>query len=154
MKYIFGLRLVAGVILAFVFAACGEDSPQGPDYSALPDEVNDPGFVTTSSGLRFRDITVGDGAAPSAGQTVVVHYTGWLVDGTRFDSSIGGQPFSFVLGVQQVIDGWDEGVASMKVGGKRRMVIPSKLAYGSQGAGGVVPPNATLIFEVELLEVR
>jgi peptidylprolyl isomerase len=97
----------------------------------------------------------GDGPSPETGQTVTVHYTGWLEDGTKFDSSLDrGQPFTFAIGMGQVIAGWDEGVATMKVGGKRQLVIPSELGYGEQGAGAVIPPNATLIFEVELLAVQ
>jgi FKBP-type peptidyl-prolyl cis-trans isomerase len=111
--------------------------------------------VTTPSGLRYEDQTVGTGPAPRSGQTAVVHYTGWLTDGKKFDSSRDrGQPFSFPLGQGRVIQGWDEGVLSMKVGGKRKLTIPASLGYGARGAGGVIPPNATLIFEVELLEVR
>lgn len=110
---------------------------------------------TTPSGLQYVDLKVGTGASPQTGQTAVVHYTGWLVDGKKFDSSKDrGQPFSFALGRGQVIKGWDEGVATMKVGGVRKLVIPPDLAYGARGAGGVIPPNATLTFEVELLEVR
>ena len=109
----------------------------------------------TASGLQYTDTKVGTGASPKAGQTAVVHYTGWLLDGTKFDSSRDrGQPFQFALGRGQVIKGWDEGVATMKVGGTRTLIIPPELGYGSRGAGGVIPPNATLKFDVELLEVR
>jgi FKBP-type peptidyl-prolyl cis-trans isomerase FkpA len=106
-------------------------------------------------GLKFTDDQIGTGTEASAGKTVSVHYTGWLLDGTKFDSSKDrNQPFSFPLGRGQVIKGWDEGVAGMKVGGKRTLVIPPDLGYGARGAGGVIPPNATLKFEVELLDVR
>jgi FKBP-type peptidyl-prolyl cis-trans isomerase FkpA len=111
--------------------------------------------VTTASGLQYQDLTVGTGAEAKAGDTVVVHYTGWLTDGTKFDSSVDrNQPFSFTLGAGRVIAGWDEGVAGMKIGGKRKLTIPAELGYGSRGAGGVIPPNATLIFDVELLEIK
>ncbi len=111
--------------------------------------------ITTASGLRYEDITVGDGAeARGRGQTVVVHYTGWLEDGSKFDSSLDrDDPFSFPLDCGYVIKGWDEGVKGMQVGGKRKLIIPSELGYGARGAGGVIPPNAALIFEVELLEL-
>jgi peptidylprolyl isomerase len=115
--------------------------------------------VTTPSGLQIADTTVGTGAAPKQGQTCVMHYTGWLYEngakGKKFDSSVDrGQPFEFPIGVRRVIAGWDEGVATMKVGGKRTLIIPPELGYGARGAGGVIPPNATLIFDVELLGVK
>lgn len=107
----------------------------------------------TASGLRITDLVVGEGAEAVSGQTVAVHYRGTLTDGREFDSSYGRGPFRFPLGGGRVIQGWDEGVAGMKVGGKRKLVIPPELGYGSRGAGGVIPPDATLIFEVELLQV-
>lgn len=112
-------------------------------------------MTTTASGLQYEDIKVGEGASPTKGQTVKVHYTGTLEDGTKFDSSRDrNEPFQFTIGVGQVIKGWDEGVMSMKVGGRRKLVIPATLGYGARGAGGVIPPNATLIFDVELLGVE
>jgi FKBP-type peptidyl-prolyl cis-trans isomerase FkpA len=110
--------------------------------------------ITAPSGLKYLDTVVGDGQEATAGQTVNVHYTGRLENGTQFDSSVGRGPFSFKLGAGQVIRGWDEGVAGMKIGGKRRLTIPPDLGYGARGAGGVIPPNATLIFDVELLGVK
>jgi FKBP-type peptidyl-prolyl cis-trans isomerase FkpA len=111
--------------------------------------------TTTPSGLIIDDLVVGNGAAAAAGQKVTVHYTGWLTDGTKFDSSKDrNDPFAFPLGAGRVIKGWDEGVAGMKIGGKRKLTIPPALGYGARGAGGVIPPNATLVFEVELLGVN
>lgn len=108
----------------------------------------------TPSGLTIEDLAVGDGAEATAGQRVTVHYTGWLTNGTKFDSSKDrGDPFSFPLGGRRVIAGWDEGVQGMKVGGRRKLTIPPELGYGERGAGAVIPPNATLVFEVELLGV-
>ncbi|MBN1312427.1 MAG: FKBP-type peptidyl-prolyl cis-trans isomerase [Anaerolineae bacterium] len=109
----------------------------------------------TAGGLQIEDIVTGTGPEAKAGDTVSVHYTGWLTDDTKFDSSVDrDQPFEFTLGQGQVIQGWDEGVVGMKVGGKRRLTIPPELGYGEQGAGGTIPPNATLIFEVELLAIQ
>jgi len=115
--------------------------------------------MTTPSGLQITDTKAGDGASPKTGQTCVMHYTGWLYQngtkGKKFDSSVDrGEPFEFAIGTHQVIRGWDEGVATMKVGGKRTLIIPPELGYGARGAGGVIPPNATLIFDVELLGVK
>jgi FKBP-type peptidyl-prolyl cis-trans isomerase len=111
--------------------------------------------VTTASGLKYEDVKQGSGDTATAGKMVSVHYTGWLTDGRKFDSSKDrGQPFEFPLGGGRVIKGWDEGVQGMKVGGVRKLTIPADLAYGSRGAGGVIPPNATLVFEVELLGVH
>ena len=116
-------------------------------------------MTTTASGLQYQDTRVGAGASPTTGQTCVMHYTGWLwvngAKGAKFDSSLDrGQPFSFPIGRGRVIKGWDEGVATMQIGGARTLIIPPDLGYGSRGAGGVIPANATLLFEVELLEVR
>ena len=140
------IGLIAGlVLLALVAAACSQTPPAAGGSSE----------VTTPSGLKYTDLVVGSGAQPQTGQTAVVHYTGWLLDGKKFDSSKDrGQPFSFPVGRGRVIKGWDEGVATMKVGGTRRLTVPPDLGYGAQGAGGVIPPNATLTFEVELLDVR
>jgi len=115
--------------------------------------------MTTPSGLQITDTKVGTGASPKTGQTCVMHYTGWLYEngakGKKFDSSVDrGEPFEFPIGMKRVIAGWDEGVASMRVGGKRTLIIPPALGYGARGAGGVIPPNATLIFDVELLDVK
>jgi peptidylprolyl isomerase len=116
-------------------------------------------FMTTSSGLQIKDTHVGTGAQPKRGQICVMHYTGWLytngIKGAKFDSSVDrGEPFEFPIGTGRVIKGWDEGVASMKVGGKRTLIIPPALGYGERGAGGVIPPHATLMFDVELLAVK
>ena len=125
------------------------------DASALGVPLESADTRVTSSGLTITDLTLGEGAEAAAGQTVVVHYRGTLENGKQFDASYDRvTPFSFPLGAGRVIKGWDEGVQGMKVGGKRKLVIPPDLAYGSRGAGGVIPPDATLIFEVELLDVK
>jgi peptidylprolyl isomerase len=126
---------------------------------ALSESADAQKVVTTSSGLQYIDVKPGTGASPRTGQTCVMHYTGWLYEngkkGQKFDSSVDrGQPFEFKIGMGQVIRGWDEGVATMKVGGKRTLIIPPALGYGARGAGSVIPPNATLLFDVELLAIK
>ena len=122
----------------------------GEDISNMTTENT----ITTESGLQYVELVEGTGASPQTGQNVTVHYTGTLENGAKFDSSRDrNRPFSFKIGVGQVIKGWDEGVATMKVGGRRKLIIPSELGYGARGAGGVIPPNATLIFDVELLSI-
>jgi FKBP-type peptidyl-prolyl cis-trans isomerase len=144
------LLLIASVALAVTAFA---QSSKKPDNSA-PTKVTGDG-TKTADGLQYWDIKVGTGATATAGHSVKVHYAGWLTNGTKFDSSVDrGEPFSFNLGAGQVIKGWDEGVAGMKIGGKRQLRIPPELGYGSRGAGGVIPANATLIFDVELLGVQ
>lgn len=130
---------------------CGLFFLQGPGavLGAEPEPVK------TFSGLQYVDLVTGDGREAHVGETAFVHYTGWLEDGTKFDSSVDrGEPFSFRLGAGRVIKGWDEGVVGMRIGTKRKLIIPPHLGYGSRGAGRIIPPNATLIFEVELLDLR
>ena len=144
------LGIVLGAaVLAVLVAACSQSQAPAGGGGGGGQEV------TTASGLKYTDTKVGTGAEAKAGQQVSVHYTGWLTNGTKFDSSKDrGQPFEFPLGGGRVIKGWDEGVQGMKVGGVRKLTIPADLGYGAQGAGGVIPPNATLVFEVELLDVK
>ena len=128
-----------------------------PSTANQADRINqlEGNMKLTGTGLKYKDMVVGDGESPKVGDKVVVHYTGTLENGTKFDSSVDrGKPFEFSIGVGQVIKGWDEGVMSMRVGGKRQLVIPSNLGYGERGAGKVIPPNATLIFDVELIEIK
>ena len=147
-----GIVLGAAVVAVLV-AACAQSQSPSAGGSGGGSGAGDQ-EVTTASGLKYTDTKVGTGAEAKAGQTAVVHYTGWLTNGTKFDSSVDrGQPFVFTIGRGQVIGGWDQGVATMKVGDKVRLTIPPELGYGARGAGGVIPPNATLIFEVELLGV-
>jgi FKBP-type peptidyl-prolyl cis-trans isomerase len=137
---------IAGTI-AFAQTAAKKPAVAGPT------KVTGDG-TKTSSGLQYWDITVGTGAEAHNGQKVKVHYTGWLTTGKKFDSSVGGAPFAFRIGAGDVIKGWDEGVAGMKVGGKRQLRIPPDLAYGQKGYPGVIPPNATLVFDVQLVDVQ
>ena len=144
------------VAATFVMGSCGSEESSISQGQFAPElEVNLESMTETLSGLRYQDLLVGSGNEATAGNVVRVHYTGWLEGGTKFDSSVDrGEPFSFVLGAQEVIAGWDEGVAGMRVGGKRKLVVPADLGYGRSGYPPVIPANATLVFEVELLEVQ
>jgi FKBP-type peptidyl-prolyl cis-trans isomerase len=142
-------RFISLLVFLAVFAM---NSGQAQNTSAPTKVEGDP--TKKPSGLEYWDIKAGTGETAVAGKQVRVHYTGWLTDGKKFDSSVDrGQPFAFPLGAGQVIKGWDEGVAGMKIGGKRQLRIPPQLGYGARGAGGAIPPNATLIFDVELVGV-
>jgi peptidylprolyl isomerase len=149
-------RLAIGIALATITLAPAGAFAQGTAQGTAP-AAGKP--MTTASGLQIIDTKVGTGASPKPGQICVMHYTGWLYEngqkGKKFDSSVDrNEPFEFPIGQKRVIGGWDEGVASMKVGGKRTLIIPPALGYGARGAGGVIPPNATLMFDVELLAVK
>jgi FKBP-type peptidyl-prolyl cis-trans isomerase FkpA len=152
----FAVLLAAGALSLPALAQEGKPmSPTSPPSDTKTETKAEPQEVVTSSGLKYVDLKVGDGDEAKSGYAVEVHYTGWLTNGTKFDSSLDRkQPFKFKLGAGQVIDGWDQGVAGMKVGGKRKLTIPPGLGYGARGAGGVIPPNSTLVFEVELLGVH
>lgn len=140
----FSLLILIILVMNFSLSGCAQTASQDSE-----------GYITTDSGLQYKEVAVGEGEMAKAGNTLSMHYTGRLTDGTKFDSSVDrGEPFSFTLGVGQVIAGWDEGVAGMRVGGKRELVIPYKLAYGEDGIPGVIPEKATLVFDVELLEIE
>jgi FKBP-type peptidyl-prolyl cis-trans isomerase FkpA len=145
------MKLSASIVLVVSMIAVSELGAFYPEPDAKTSKE-----VTTTSGLKYEELKAGTGAEAKAGDTVSVHYTGWLAsNGKKFDSSLDRkEPFDFKLGAGMVIKGWDEGVAGMKVGGKRKLTIPSKLAYGERGAGGVIPANADLVFEVELLKIK
>jgi FKBP-type peptidyl-prolyl cis-trans isomerase len=150
-------NLYRGIVFGAIVVMCSPSMGVGGSMSGSESlaSASEGKEITTSSGLQYIDQVVGTGDTAKAGQTVSVHYTGWLTNGKKFDSSVDrGQPFSFRLGVGQVIKGWDEGVQGMKVGGKRKLTIPSNLGYGARGAGGLIPPHATLVFDVELLGVQ
>jgi FKBP-type peptidyl-prolyl cis-trans isomerase FkpA len=154
MSLLLSVALAAALVAAS--ASADEKKPTAPSELEKKSESK---MIKTPSGLQYEDTKVGTGETATKGQTCVMHYTGWLWEngakGKKFDSSLDrGAPFSFPLGQGRVIKGWDEGVATMKVGGKRTLLIPPDLGYGARGAAGVIPPNATLIFEVELLEIK
>jgi FKBP-type peptidyl-prolyl cis-trans isomerase len=149
------MKWMVGVAILYLILTFGCDQGEKMSVSTeQPRSIEDKLFIVTGSGLKYYDIKSGSGEIAKSGNLVSVHYTGWLTDGKRFDSSVLRQkPFSFPIGQGRVIAGWDKGVAGMQIGGIRQLVIPPELGYGESGAGGVIPPGATLIFEVELLEI-
>ncbi len=168
-------RMIIALTCAVLLAGCNETAQQSGSASTTTTQTTPattPAATTPAagdaaaqaaggkvhklaSGLQYEDMVVGSGKMADPGMNVSVHYTGWLTDGTKFDSSVDrGQPFQFQLGAGQVIRGWDEGVKGMRIGGKRKLTIPPDMGYGASGAGGVIPPNATLVFDVELLDVK
>jgi len=163
-KLLKSLMVVSLLALVVAVAGCGTPAAETPETPAATEQpaaetpAEEPAaeqpIAEDVTELKVEDLVEGTGAEAKAGDNVTVHYTGWLTDGTKFDSSVdSGQPFQFPLGAGRVIAGWDQGVEGMKEGGKRKLIIPASLGYGEQGAGGVIPPNATLVFEVELISV-
>lgn len=152
---ILGAAVVIALVIVLIIRSKMGSQPQTSAVNTGATTAAGPNIITTASGLQYQVLQEGNGAVATAGHMVSVHYTGWLTNGTKFDSSVDrGQPFQFSLGAGQVIKGWDEGVAGMKIGEKRKLTIPSNLGYGERGAGGAIPPNATLVFDVELLGVQ
>jgi len=148
-----GTATAVAVVLALVVFAGDGGGGAAPSDTGPPPVAGEP--TVTATGLKFIDTAAGTGETPKPGQTLVVHYTGWLADGTKFDSSLdGGQPFEFVLGAGGVIVGWEEGLATMKAGGKRRLIIPASLGYGEQGYLPTIPPNSELTFDVQLVGIK
>jgi peptidylprolyl isomerase len=153
-KYLIIFLLIAFALIPACTQNEGRKQESAPAAPA-PAQKGGGNLVTTPSGLQYEDLVPGSGDSPQPGKQVTVHYTGWLTNGTKFDSSVDrNEPFTFIIGAGQVIPGWDEGVMSMKIGGKRKLVIPSQLGYGVAGAGSDIPPNATLVFEVVLLDIK
>jgi FKBP-type peptidyl-prolyl cis-trans isomerase len=149
------MRRSTVALLAIFLSACGGGDAKSGAAAGTGFELDSSALTKTPSGLQYQDVVTGTGPEATTGQVAVVHYTGWLTDGTKFDSSRDrGQPFSFPLGGGQVIAGWDQGVAGMKVGGRRKLVIPPDLGYGAMGSPPVIPASATLVFDVELLELQ
>lgn len=149
------MRRSSVALFALFLSACGGDGESKGGASSAEFAVDSAALTKTPSGLQYQDMAAGNGPEATPGQIAVVHYTGWLTDGTKFDSSRDrGEPFSFPLGGGQVIAGWDQGVAGMKVGGRRKLVIPPDLGYGPRGSPPVIPASATLVFDVELLELK
>jgi FKBP-type peptidyl-prolyl cis-trans isomerase len=156
-KKLLAVTLIALCALALSQTLANTNNPLVSIKKAMCDAIPAAAKGLTDAGvtkLKIIDQSLGNGAAATVGKTAVMNYYGRLVNGTKFDTSCGGQPFEFVLGVGQVIKGWDQGIVGMKVGGKRRLIIPSSLGYGANGAGGVIPPNAALVFDVELIGVK
>lgn len=153
-KVLIGIAVLIAIGIIYTFASGKKEETMSQQDSTISNTSTNPS-ASASAGLKIEDLKVGTGSAVKSGDTITINYTGTLLDGTKFDSSYDrNEPFQTQIGVGQVIKGWDEGVIGMQVGGKRRLTIPSDLGYGSQGAGGVIPPNATLIFELELLEIK
>ena len=149
------MRVPVLALAAVLLIGCGSSGDRSGEEFSPELGVDPAALTTTGSGLRYQDLSAGQGGEATPGATAVVHYTGWLTNGQKFDSSRDrGEPFAFRLGAGQVIAGWDEGVAGMKVGGRRKLVVPASLGYGQGGAPPVIPPGATLVFDVELLELQ